>query len=67
MKDINAAIAQQDMLEVYADRLWESVETHQLSDDALAALSDMVVDCSPSGRILRANPTFCTFAGLSMS
>ncbi|MEM8539742.1 MAG: ATP-binding protein [Pseudomonadota bacterium] len=67
MKDINAAIAQQDMLEVYADRLWESVETHQLSDDALAALSDMVVDCSPSGRILRANPTFCAFAGLSIA
>lgn len=66
MTDTKAAIAQQNMLEVYADRLWESVETHQLSDDALAALSDMVVDCSPSGRILRANPAFCAFAGLSL-
>lgn len=66
MTNTNAAIAQQNMLEVYADRLWESVETHQLSDDALAALSDMVVDCSTSGLILRANPAFCAFAGLSL-
>ena len=67
MTETKAAKAQQNMLEVYADRLWESVETHQLSDDALAALSDMVVDCSPSGRILRANPTFCAFVGLSLT
>ena len=55
-----------DMLEAYADRLWESVETHQLSDMALAALSDMVVDCTISGRILRANPAFCAHAGVPL-
>ncbi|KAG1650043.1 Hybrid signal transduction histidine kinase J [Nymphon striatum] len=63
--DDKSPIARDDMLEAYADRLWESVETHQLSDIALAALSDMVVDCSASGRILRANPAFCAFVGLS--
>lgn len=55
-----------DMLEAYADRLWESVETHQLSDMALAALSDMVVDCTSAGRILRANPAFCAHAGIPL-
>lgn len=67
MTERKLAETQQDMLEVYADRLWESVETHQLNDLALAALSDLVVDCSASGRILRANPAFCEFAGLSLS
>ncbi len=65
MSDDNASKTPDHLLEAYADRLWESVETHQLSDMALGALTDMVVDCTSAGRILRANRAFCNFSGLS--
>ena len=65
MSDETPSNTPDHLLEAYADRLWESVETHQLSDMALGALTDMVVDCTGAGRILRANRAFCSFSGLS--
>ncbi|MDZ7823980.1 MAG: ATP-binding protein [Ahrensia sp.] len=64
MEILPKIVTADQMLEAYADRLWESVETHQLTDAAVAALTDLVVDCSSTGIILRANSAFCDFAGL---
>lgn len=54
-------------LEAYADRLWESVETHQLAENALVAISDLVVDVSKDGEILGANAAFCRLIGIDNS
>ncbi len=53
-------------LEAYADQLWESVEVSALGDTAFEALSDVVVDCTYDGKILRANIIFGDLVGLPL-
>jgi signal transduction histidine kinase/CheY-like chemotaxis protein len=58
MDDMRAKPDDEKELEAQADQLWESVEMN--------ALGDAVVDCTPEGKIIRANSVFTNVVGLPL-